>query len=93
MEFKQLNWIDHLLNDIVIGSDCYFRVYDSIKIEFKIVYEPNENQYYLYSFGIGSLRRLMSDKFATVDEAKTAAYKIYNNEMSRIKRAIDNLIE
>ncbi|MBQ1994059.1 MAG: hypothetical protein II243_06310 [Lachnospiraceae bacterium] len=92
MEFKQLKWTDHLSNDLVIGSDCCFRVYDSIKIEFKIAYEPKENQYYLYSFGIGSLRRLMPDKFATVKEAKTTAYEIYKNEICRIKRAIDNLI-
>ena len=49
--------------------------------------------YYLYSFGKGNIRRTHPESFDTVDEAKTAAYGIYNNEMSRIKKTIDFMIE
>lgn len=61
-------------------------------MEFRIDHEPKENKYYLYSFGKGGIRRLQPDIFEVVDEAKSAAYRIYNNEMDRIKKAVDSFI-
>ena len=68
-------------------------VYDSIKMEFRKDHEKEENVYYLYSFGKGSIRRLEPYKFNTVDEAKNAAYEIYSNELIRLKRKIDSFWE
>lgn len=61
-------------------------------MEFKINHEPTEDKYLLYSFGKGSIRRLQPEKYDSVESAKNEAYKIYNNEMSRIKKAIDYLV-
>jgi len=61
-------------------------------MEFRINHEPKENKYYLYSFGKGSIRRSHPDIFDSVELAKTAAYRIYNNEMVRIKKAVDFLV-
>ena len=61
-------------------------------MEFKINHEPKENKYILYSFGKGSLRRLQPDTYDSLEEAKNVAYKKYNDEMSRIKKAVDYLV-
>ncbi len=63
-----------------------------IKMEFKINHEPEENKYLLYCFGKGSVRRLQPEKCDSVESAKIVAYKIYSNEMARIKRAVDCLV-
>ena len=42
--------------------------------------------------GYGNLRKLIPDKFATVDEAIIAAYNIYYNEMKRMKDPRDSLM-
>jgi len=52
----------------------------------------NQNKYYLYSFGKGSIRRLWPEIFDSVEVAKTAAYRIYSNEIARIKKAVDYLV-
>lgn len=58
-------------------------------MEFKINYEPKEDKYMLYSFGKGSLRRLQPDTYDSLEEVKNVAYRIYSNEMARIKKAVD----
>ena len=93
MQFKQLEWRDIISDDAIVCSVCEIKIHGWIKIEFRINYEPKENVYYLYSFGKGNIRRTHPESFDTVDEAKTAAYGIYNNEMSRIKKTIDFMIE
>lgn len=91
MQFTELEWIDQMSDDMIISSSCNVKVYGyNIKIEFRITYERNEDKYYLYSFGKGSIRRLMPDVFSSIDEAKAAAYQIYNKEMIRMKKAIDS---
>lgn len=92
MKFKELKWLDNVSDDVIVSSHCVVKVYDGIKIEFRINHDKKENKYYLYSFGKGSIRRLEPDKFATVDEAKTAAYGIYSREMHRMKKAMDSFI-
>lgn len=93
MQFKQLEWRDIISDGVFVCSVCEIKIHGWIKIEFRINYEPKENVYYLYSFGKGNIRRTHPESFDTVDEAKTAAYGIYNNEMSRIKKTIDFMIE
>lgn len=93
MQFKELVWDDHVSDSVIIASNCKIKVYGhAIKIEFCISYEKEENKYYLYSFGKGSIRRLQSDAFESIDEAKNAAYRIYNKEMVRMKNAIDSFL-
>ena len=48
--------------------------------------------YYLYAFGKGSIRRLQPEKCGSVESAKNVAYRIYSNEMERIKKAVDYLV-
>lgn len=94
MQFKKLEWRDIVSDDIVVCSVCEIKVYGyDIKIEFHINHEPKENKYYLYSYGKGSIRRTQPESFDTVDEAKTAAFEIYSNEMHRMKRRIDSFWE
>lgn len=92
-KIKQLKWLDIISDGVFVTSKCVVMVYDSMKIEFRIDHEKDENVYYLYSFGKGSIRKLEPDKFHTVDEAKIAAYEIYSNEMIRLKRRIDSFWE
>lgn len=61
-------------------------------MEFKINHEPKEDKYLLYCFGKGSLRRLQPEKYDSVESAKNTAYRIYSNEMARIKKAVDYLV-
>lgn len=92
MQFKDLEWKDVISDNIVVCSTCEINLCGVIKIEFKINHEPKENKYYLYAFGKGSLRRLQSEKHDSVESAKNAAYRIYSNEMARIKKAVDFLV-
>lgn len=93
MQFKKLEWKDITSDGVIVKSDCKIKVYDyDIVIEFSIYHEKKENKYSLYSFGKGSIRRLQADIFDSIDEAKNAAYKIYNNEMLRMKNAIDSFL-
>ncbi len=92
MEFKDLEWKDIISDGKFVCSTCEIKLCGWIKIEFHINHEPKENKYYLYSFGKGGIRRLQPDIFDSVDEAKTAAYRIYNNEMAGIKKAVDFLV-
>ena len=75
-----------------VCSHCEINLCGVIKIEFKISHEPKENKYYLYSFGKGSIRRLKPEKYDSVESAKNAAYRIYSNEMEKIKKAVDYLV-
>ena len=93
MHCKELEWKDSISDGVLVCSICELNICDWIKIEFRINHEPIENKYYLYSFGKGNIRRLQPDVFLTVDDAKTAAHKIYSNEISIIKKTIDFLIE
>ncbi|NBJ95587.1 hypothetical protein [Parablautia muri] len=92
MQFKELEWKDIMSDNVVVCSHCEINLCGWIKIEFKINHEPEEDQYYLYAFGKGSIRRLQPEKYGSVESAKNAAYRIYSNEMERIKKAIDFLV-
>ncbi len=92
MQFKELEWKDHISDDVIVCSHCEINLCGVIKIEFRINHEPKENKYYLYSFGKGSIRRLEPERYDSVESAKNAAYRIYSNEMSRIKKAVDYLV-
>jgi len=92
MQFKKLVWKDIISDSVIVCCHCEINLCGWIKIEFRINYEPKENKYYLYSFGRGGIRRLRPDIFDSVEVAKTAAYRIYNNEMARIKKAVDFMV-
>lgn len=92
MQFKELVWKDVISDSMVVCSHCEINLCGAIKMEFCINYEPEENKYLLYTFGKGSLRRLQPEKFDTVELAKNKAYRVYSNEMSRIKKAVDYLV-
>ena len=92
MEFKELEWKDIISDNVVVGSHCEINLCGWIKIEFRINHEPKENKYHLYSFGKGSIRRLVPEKHDSVELAKNAAYRIYSNEMARIKKSVDYLV-
>ncbi len=92
MQFKELAWKDVISDSMVVCSHCEFNLCGAIKMEFRINHEPEENKYLLYTFGKGSLRRLQPEKYDSVESAKNKAYRVYNNEMSRIKKAVDYLV-
>lgn len=92
MQFKELVWKDVVSDGVIVCSHCEINLCGVIKIEFRINHEPEENKYYLYSFGKGSIRRLQPDKYDSVELAKDAAYKTYSKEMDRIKKAVDFLV-
>ncbi len=92
MQFKELEWKDHISDDVIVCSHCETNLCGVIKIEFSINHEPKENKYYLYSFGKGSIRRLEPERYDSVELAKNMAYRIYSNEMTRIKKAVDYLV-
>lgn len=92
MKFKDLEWKDVVSDGVIVCSHCEINLCGWIRIEFKINHEPEENKYMLYSFGKGSLRRLQPEKYGSIESAKNAAYRIYSNEMERIRKAIDYLI-
>lgn len=93
MKFKRLEWKDIISDGVIVTSNCMLKIYGyDIKIKFIIDHERKENVYYLYSFGGGSIRRSQADKYNTVDEAKAAAYEIYNHEMCLIKDSVDSFL-
>lgn len=92
MQFKDLEWKDVVSDNVFVCSTCEINLCGWIKIEFKINHEPKENEYLLYCFGKGSLRRLQPERYGSIESAKNAAYRIYSNEMERIKRAVDFLV-
>ena len=92
MEFKEIEWKDNISDSVLVCSHCEINLCGWIKIEFRINHEPKENKYYLYSFGKGSIRKLEPEKYDSVELAKNAAYRIYNNEMIRIKKSVDYLV-
>lgn len=92
MKFKELEWKDIVSDGTVVCSNYRINLCGIISIEFKINHEPKEDKYYMYVFGKGSLRRLKPEKYDSVESAKNAAYRIYSNEMSRIKKAVDCLV-
>ena len=92
MQFKDLEWKDVVSDDVTVCSHCEINLCGWIKIEFKINHEPKEDKYFLYVFGKGSLRRLQPEKYDSVELAKNAAYRIYSNEIARIKKAVDYLV-
>lgn len=92
MQFKDLEWKDVVSDGVTVCSHCEVNLCGVIKMEFKINYEPNENKYLLYCFGKGSLRRLQPEKCGSVESAKNAAYRVYSNEMERIRKAIEYLV-
>lgn len=92
MRFKDLEWKDIISNGVTVCSHCEVNLCGVIKMEFKINHEPEDNKYILYSFGKGSLRRLQPEKYDSVELAKNAAYRIYSNEMARIKKSVDFLV-
>lgn len=92
MQFKDLEWKDVVSDNTVVCSHCEINLCGVIKMEFRINHEPEENKHILYCFGKGSIRRLQPEKYGSVESAKNAAYRIYSNEMERIKRAVDFLV-
>lgn len=92
MQFKDLEWRDIVSDGTVVCSNCKINLCGAINMEFNINHKPKENKYILYIFGKGSLRRLEPEKHDSVEGAKNAAYRIYSNEMARIKRAVDYLV-
>ena len=92
MQFKELEWKDHISDDVIVCSHCEINLCGWIKIEFRINHEREENKYILYAFGKGSLRRLQPEKYDSIESAKNVAYRIYSNEMARIKKAVDYLV-
>lgn len=92
MQFKELEWKDVESDGTVVCSNCRINLCGVINMEFKINHEPRENKYILYSFGKGSLRRLQPDTYDSLEEAKNAAYRMYSNEIERIKKAVDHLL-
>ena len=89
MKFKDLEWKDIMSDNVVVCSHCEINLCGWIKIEFRINHEAEENKHYLYAFGKGGIRRLQTEKYDSVESAKNAAYRIYSNEMARIKKAVD----
>ena len=92
MQFKDLEWKDVVSDNVIVCSHCMINLCGVIKIEFQINHDPKENKYILYSFGKGSIRRLQPDTYNSLDEAKSVAYRIYSNEMTKIKKAVDYLV-
>ena len=92
MQFKELEWKDIISDGVTVCSHCEINLCGVIKMEFRINHESKENKYYLYCFGKGSLRRLQPERYDSVELAKNAAYRIYGNEMARIKKAVDYLV-
>lgn len=92
MQFIDLEWRDVVSDGVIVCSHCEINLCGVIKIEFKINHEPVENKYYLYVFGKGSLRRLKPERYDSIESAKNIAYKIYSDEMAKIKNAVDHLL-
>ena len=61
MLFKDLEWKDIVSDNVIVSSHCIINLCGVIKIEFQINHDPKDNQYYLYAFGKGSIRRLQPE--------------------------------
>jgi len=70
MRFKDLEWKDVASENVVVSSHCVFNLCGVIKMEFKINHDPKDNQYYLYAFGKGSIRRLQPEKCGSIESAQ-----------------------
>lgn len=92
MQFRDLEWKDVISDGVIVSSTYELNLCGWIKIEFKINHEPEEDKYILYAFGKGGVRRLQPEKYGSIDSAKSAAYRIYSNEMARVKKAVDFLV-
>ena len=92
MQFKDLEWMDVVSDGVIICSTYELNLCGWINMEFKINHEPKEDKYILYAFSKGSVRRLQPEKYGSMESAKNAAYRIYSNEMTRIKKAVDFLV-
>ena len=93
MHFKELEWEDHMADGKAVSSRCAIKAYGyDIRMEFRIAYDREEGRYCLYSFGGGSIRRLKPDLYGSMEDAKQAAYRIYGNEMAKIKKSVDRLV-
>lgn len=92
MQFKDLEWKDIISEGAAVCSHCEINLCGWIKMEFKITHESKEDKYMLYAFGRGSIRRLVPEKHDSIESAKNAAYRIYSNEMAKIKKAVDYLV-
>lgn len=92
MQFKELEWKDIVSDGTAVCSNCRINLCGIISMEFKINHEPKEDKYILYSFGKGSLRKLQPDTYGSLEKSKNAAYRMYNAEMARIKKAVDCLV-
>ncbi len=92
MQFKDLEWKDIVSDGVTVCSHCEINLCGVIKMEFRINHEPKEDKYYLYCFGKGSLRRLQPEKYDSIESAKNMAYRIYSNEMERIRKSIDYFV-
>ena len=92
MQFKDLEWKDIISDGATVCSTYELNVCGWIRIEFKINHEPQEDKYMLYAFGKGGIRRLQPEKYGSIESAKNAAYRIYSNEMERIKKAVDYMV-
>ena len=92
MQFKDLEWKDVVSDGVNVCSHCEINLCGVIRMEFRINHEPKEDKYDLYCFGKGSVRRLQPEKYDSIESAKNVAYRIYSNEMARIKKAVDYFV-
>ncbi len=92
MQFKDLVWKDTISEGEFEYSHCKINLCGVIEVTFCINHQLEDGKYYLYAFGKGSLRRLQPEKHDSVESAKNEAYRIYSNEMTRIKKAVDYLV-
>lgn len=92
MQFKDLEWKDVIADGVTVCSHCEINLCGVIRMEFRINHDPKEDKYLLYCFGKGSLRRLQTEKYDSIESAKNAAYRAYSNEMERIRKAIDYFV-
>lgn len=92
MRFKDLEWKDVVFDNVIINSQCKINLCEWIKLTFCINYESEEDQYYLYAYGNDQINKLSPEKCGSVESAKNVAYRIYSNEMEKIKKAVDYLV-
>lgn len=92
MQFKELDWKDVISDNVIVCSHCEINLCGWINMEFKINHDLEDDKYLLYAFGKGSIRRLQPEKYGSIESAKNAAYRIYSNEMEKIKKAVDYLV-
>lgn len=92
MLFRDLEWKDIVSDGVIVCSHCEINLCGVVKIEFRINHKLKEDKYYLYVFGKGRLRRLQPEKYDSIESAKNVAYRIYSDEIARIKKAIEYLV-